>query len=52
LSFFALSTDYRKGQLNEILFLIKKGFSYGDVVSMPIYIRRYFINYLIELESG
>jgi len=44
--------DYRKGQLNEILFLIKKGLSYGDVISMPIYIRRYFINYLIELESG
>jgi hypothetical protein len=41
----------RKGLLNEILFLIKKGFSYSDIISMPVYVRRYYINYIIELES-
>jgi hypothetical protein len=50
-SFFALSTDYKKGQLDEILFLVKRGFSYGDIMGMPIYIRRYYINYLIEIEN-
>jgi hypothetical protein len=50
-SFFALSTEYNKGQLDEILFLVKRGFSYGDIQSMPVYIRRYYINYLVELET-
>jgi hypothetical protein len=52
LSFFALSTDYTKGQLDEILFLVKRGFSYGDILSMPVYLRRYYVNYMIELENG
>jgi hypothetical protein len=52
LSFFVLSTDYKKGQLDEILFLVKRGFSYGDILSMPVYIRRYYIQYLISLENG
>jgi hypothetical protein len=52
LSFFVLSTDYKKGQLDEILFLVKRGFSYGDILSMPVYIRRYYIQYLISLEGG
>ena len=52
LTFFALSTDYKKNQLTEILFLIKRGFSYGDILSMPIYIRQYYINYMIELENS
>lgn len=51
LTFFALSTDYSKGQLDEILFLVKRGFSYGDILNMPIFIRRYYVNYLIELEN-
>jgi hypothetical protein len=34
------------------MYLIKKGFSYGDLLKMPIFERRYFINYLIELEKG
>jgi hypothetical protein len=51
LNFFALSTDYSKGQLDEILFLVKRGFSYSDVLRMPIYIRRYYINYMLELEN-
>jgi hypothetical protein len=44
--------DYKKGQLDEILFLVKRGFSYGDILNMPIYIRRYYVNYLIELENS
>jgi hypothetical protein len=43
--------DYKKGQLDEILFLVKRGFSYGDILSMPVYIRRYYINYMIEKET-
>ena len=42
---------YKKGQLDEILFLTKKGFTYRDILSMPIYIRRYFVEYIIELEN-
>jgi hypothetical protein len=52
LSFFALSTDYKKNQLSEILFLVRKGFSYGDILSMPVYVRRYYIEYIIELENN
>jgi hypothetical protein len=50
-SFFALSTAYKKGQLDEILFLVKKGFSYGDVLTMPVYLRKYYVEYIIELEN-
>ena len=49
LSFFALSMEYKKNQLNEILFLVKRGFSYGDIRSMPIYVRRYYVETLIEI---
>jgi hypothetical protein len=52
LSFFALSMEYKKGQLDEILFLIKKGFSYGDIITMPVFIRRYYVEYIIELENA
>jgi len=52
LTFFALSTEYKKNQLSEILFLVKRGFSYGDIISMPIYIRRYYIEYIMELENS
>jgi len=39
------------GQLKEILFLVKRGFSYSDILSMPIYVRRYYIQYITELET-
>jgi hypothetical protein len=52
LSFFALSMEYKKGQLDEILFLVKKGFSYGDIITMPVFIRRYYVEYIIELENA
>jgi hypothetical protein len=44
--------DYKKGQLDEILFLIKKGFSYGDILTMPIFVRRYYVEYILELENS
>lgn len=44
--------EYKKGQLNEILYLVKRGFSYSDIISMPVFTRRYYIQYLIELETG
>jgi hypothetical protein len=43
---------YKKGQLDEILFLIKRGFSYGDIITMPVFIRRYYVEYIIELENA
>jgi len=44
--------DYKKGQLDEILYLIKRGFSYSETLTMPVYLRRYFVQYLIELENS
>lgn len=43
--------DYKKLQLDEILFLVKRGFSFGDLLSMPIYLRRYYVEYIIDLEN-
>jgi hypothetical protein len=43
--------EYKKGQLNEILFLVKRGFSYSDIISMPVYVRRYYIQYIVEMEN-
>jgi hypothetical protein len=43
--------EYREGQLKEILFLIREGFSYNDVLSMPVYIRKYYIDYIIEMKN-
>lgn len=43
--------DYKKTQLEEILFLVNRNFSYSDVLSMPIYLRRYYIDYIIELSN-
>ena len=49
-SFFALSTEYKQILLNNILFLIKNGFSYTEILNMPIYIRRYFLELLTKKE--
>ena len=50
-TFFDLSTEYKKQQLDEILFLVKKGFTYSDILSMPVSIRQYYIQYIIEIEN-
>lgn len=51
LNSFALSSDYIKGQLEEILFLVKRGFSYSDVLMMPVYVRRFYVTYMLDKES-
>jgi len=43
--------DYKKNQLDEILFLVNRHFSYSDIISMPVYLRRYFRDYILELEN-
>jgi len=43
--------DYKKRQIDEILFLVNRNFSYSDIISMPVYLRRYFIGYIQELEE-
>lgn len=52
LSFFALSMEYREVQLKEILFLINRNFSYGDILTMPVFVRRYYIDYITEKENN
>ena len=49
-SFFALSTESKQILLHNILFLIKNGFSYTEILNMPIYIRRYFLELLTKKE--
>jgi len=44
--------EYKKYQLDEILFLVKRGFSYSDIISMPVHTRKYYVSYIIELENG
>jgi hypothetical protein len=48
-SFFDLSSDYKKIQLDEIYYLSKHvNFSYSDILIMPVFERKYFINKLVE----
>jgi hypothetical protein len=48
-SFFDLSSDYKKIQLDEIYYLSKHAnFSYSDILIMPVFERKYFINKLVE----
>jgi len=48
-SFFALSSEYRLGQLTEYYYLTKLlHVSYSDFLAMPIFIRKFLINKWIE----
>jgi hypothetical protein len=48
-NFFVLSSNFKKNQLDEIYLLVKHAnFSYRDVVRMPIFERRYFVEKLID----
>jgi len=48
-SFFDLSSDYKKSQLDEIYYLCKlANFSYSDIIFMPVFERKYFINKIVE----
>ena len=49
LSFFDLSSDYKKIQLDEIYYLSKHAnFAYSDMLNMPVFERKYFINKIVE----
>jgi len=48
-SFFVLSSDYKKTMLDEFYYLSKHvHMSYTDMMSMPTFERKYFINKLSE----
>jgi len=48
-SFFVLSSEYRKSSLDEYYYLAKYlNLDYSSYLSMPIFIRRYLIDKLIE----
>jgi hypothetical protein len=48
LSFFALSSEYKRYLLDEFFYLVKEGFSYSDIQIMPTYQRKYFIGKILE----
>lgn len=47
-SFFGLSSQSSKFLLEEIYYLVKEGFTYSDVISMPTYQRKYFLGKILE----
>jgi len=49
LNFFALSSDYRKGQLDEFFYLnTLLKITYQDFISMPIFMRKYLLDKWLE----
>lgn len=49
LTFFVLSSEYKKLILDEVYFLVKNAnFNYSDVMSMPTYQRKYFIGKVVQ----
>jgi hypothetical protein len=48
-TFFVLSSDYRKNQIDEYFYLSKLlNVSYSDFERMPIFIRKYLLNKWVE----
>ena len=48
-SFFALSSDYRKNQIDEFYYLNKfMNICYGDFEKMPLFVRKYLLDKWIE----
>lgn len=48
-SFFGLSSEYRQVMLDEFYHLTKQvGFSYSDILLMPTFERKYFIDKLVK----
>ena len=48
-TFFALSSDYRKGQIDEFYYLrTLLGITYQDFERMPIFVRKYLLNKWLE----
>ena len=49
LTFFVLSSDYRKGQLDEFYYLnTLLKVSYTDFINMPVFMRKYILNKWVE----
>lgn len=51
LSFFVPSSVYKKNQMSEIAFLIGKGFTYSDLLIMPIHERTNYVNLYLDANS-
>ena len=52
LTFFALSSDYRKGQLDEFYYLnTLMKITYQDFLQMPLFVRKYLLDKWIESNS-
>jgi hypothetical protein len=48
-TFFVLSSDYRKGQIDEFYYLNKLlNISYQDFLIMPLFLRKYLLDKWIE----
>ena len=48
-TFFALSSDYRKGQLDEFYYLnTLMNISYSDFLNMPLFMRKYILDKWVE----
>lgn len=48
-SFFALSSNYRKGQLDEFFYLnTLMNVTYQDFLTMPLFVRKYLLDKWIE----
>ena len=48
-TFFALSSDYRKGQIDEFYYLNKlMNISYQDFVTMHLFVRKYLLDKWLE----
>jgi hypothetical protein len=51
-TFFALSSDYRKGQLDEFYYLnTLMKITYQDFLQMPLFARKYLLDKWIESNS-
>jgi hypothetical protein len=51
-TFFVLSSDYRKGQIDEFYYLkTLLNISYSDFLIMPIFIRKYLLDKWVELNK-
>ena len=49
LNFFVLSSDYRKGQLDEFYYLSKLfNITYSDFEKMPVFVRKYLLDKWVE----
>lgn len=49
LNFFVLSSDYRKGQIDEFYYLNRLlGVSWGDFENMPLFVRKYLLDKWLE----